>query len=60
MASRRVHEEVDVREWITILWACLVQVSEVDVYSPLAVCFFDHDYIGQPFEVVDFPNEICL
>ena len=60
MASRTVHEEVDAQEWIVDLWACLIQVIEVYAHFPLAVCFFNHDHVGQPFRVVDVPDEICL
>ena len=60
MASCRVHEEVDAWEWIAILWACLIKVGEVYAYSSFAVCFFYHDYVGQPFKVVGFLDEICL
>ena len=48
------------RERVAILGECLVQVGEIYTHSPLAICFFDHDYIGQPLRVVDFPNEICF
>ena len=30
------------------------------IFSLFAICFFDHDYVGEPFWVVDFPNEIFL
>ena len=35
-------------------------VSEIYTYSPLAICFFDHDHVSQPFGVTDFFNEMCL
>ena len=60
MASRRVHKEGDVREWIVVFWAWLIQVNEVYAHSPLTVRFFYHDHVGQPFRVVDFSDEICL
>ena len=43
-----------------LLGHAFVQVGEVHAHSPLAFYFFDHDHVGQPVGVVDFPNEICL
>ena len=45
-------------EWIVVLGACFVQVSEIYTYSSLVIRFFYHDYVGQPFKVVDFSDEI--
>ena len=41
MASSGIHDEVDSRQREIVLWACFVNVSEVDAKSPLAVFFFD-------------------
>ena len=60
MASHRVHKEVDAWEWIAVLWVCFIQVGEVYAHSLLSICFFDHNYVGQPFGVVDFLDEVCL
>ena len=42
----------------TILRAGIVQIREVDTHSLLHVCLFDHDDIGQPLRIEDFPNKI--
>ena len=60
MTSHRVHEDVDAQERITVLWASLIQVSEVYAHPLLVVRFFDHDHIGQSFGVVNFFDEIYL
>ena len=46
MAGSGIHDEVDLRQRETVLWACFVDVSEVDAKSPLAVCFFDKYDVG--------------
>ena len=51
MAGCGVYDEVDLRQRDTVLWACSVDVSEVDAESPLAVCFFDKYDVGQPFRI---------
>ena len=46
MACCGVHDEVDSWQRETILWACFVDVGEVDTESPLAVYFFDEYYVS--------------
>ena len=46
MACGGVHDEVDPWKRETILWACFVDVGEVDIESPLAVCFFGEYYVS--------------
>ena len=55
-----VYEEVNTREWVAVLGARFVQVSEVYTHPPLAIRFFDHHYIGQPFRIIYLSNEICF
>ena len=45
------------REWVTVLWARLVEVREVDAYAPFAVFLFDDNRVSQPFGVSDFGYE---
>ena len=45
------------REWVTVLWARLVEIREVDAYAPFAVFLFDDNRVSQPFGVSDFGNE---
>ena len=51
MAGCGIYDEVDPRQRETVLWACSVDVSEVDVESPLAVYFFNKYDVGQPFRI---------
>ena len=51
MAGCGIYDEVDLRQRETVLWACSVDVSEVDAESPLAICFFDKYDVGQPFRI---------
>ena len=46
MASSGIYDEVDSRQGETVLWARFVDVSEVDVESPLAIFFFDEYDVG--------------
>ena len=54
MAGSGIHDEVDTRQRETVLWACFVDVSEVDAESPLVVCFFNNYDVGQPFRIFHF------
>ena len=60
MAGCGVYDEVDPRQRETILWACSVDVNEVDTDSPLAVCFFDKYDVGQPLRILHLPDRSCL
>ena len=51
MAGCDIYDEVDPRQRETVLWACSVDVSEVDAESPLAIFFFDKYDVGQPFRI---------
>ena len=46
MARSGIYDEVDSRQRETVLWACFVDVSEVDAESPFSVCFFDEYDVG--------------
>ena len=51
MAGCGIYDEVNSWKRETIFRACSVDVSEVDVESPLAVYFFDEYDVGQPFRI---------
>ena len=51
MAGCGIYDEVNLRQRETVIWACFVDVSEVDAESPLAVCFFDKYDVDQPFGI---------
>ena len=60
MASSGIYDEVDSWQRETILWACSVDVSEVNAKSQLATrLFYEHD-VGQPFWVLHLSNYPCL
>ena len=46
MARSGIYDEVDSRQRETVLWACFVDVSEVNAKSPFVVCFFDEYDVG--------------
>ena len=60
MAGCGIYDEVDSRQRETILLACSIDVSEVDVELPLAVCFFDEYDVGQPFRIFYLSSYLCL
>ena len=60
MADCGVHDEVYPRQWETFLWACPVDVNEVDTESPLAIFFFDEYDVGQPLRILYLPDRSCL
>ena len=59
MTGCGIYDEVDLRQRETVLWACSIDVSEVDVESPLAICFFDKYDAGQPFRIF-YPSDCSL
>ena len=60
MACCGVHDEVDPRQREIVLWACFVYVSEVDIESPLAICFLDEHNVSQPLRILHLPDRSCL
>ena len=58
--SRNVYYEINPRQGETILWVGLVEVCEIDAKTPLVVCFFDENNVGQPFRVLYFSDCLCL
>ena len=60
MAGCGILDEVDPRQRETVLWARSVDVSEVDIELPLAVCFFDKYVVGQPLRILHLPDRSCL
>ena len=60
MAGCGIYDEVDPRQRETVLWACSIDVSEVDAESSFAVFFFDEHDVGQPFRIFYLSNCSCL
>ena len=60
VTGRNVYYEINPRQGEAILWAGLVEVCEIDAKSPLIVCFFDENNVGQPFQVLYFYDCLCL
>ena len=56
--NHRVHKLVNPGQREAVLRAGAIQIHEVDAHSPFLVCLFDHDNVGQPLRIVDFPNEV--
>ena len=60
MARCGVHDEVDPWQREAVVWACFVDVGEVDTESPLAICFFDEYHVNQPLRIFHLPDRSCL
>ena len=60
MAGCCIYDEIDSWQRETILWACSVEVSEVNVESPLTVRFFDEYNVGQLFRIFYLFDCPCL
>ena len=60
MAGRGVHDEIYPRQREIVLWACFVDVSEVDTESPLAIFFFDEYDVGQKLKILYLPDRSLL
>ena len=55
-----VHDLVDPWQREAVLWACFVDVGEVDTESPLAIYFFDEYYVSQPLRILHLLDRSCL
>ena len=60
MAYCGVQDEVDPWQREAVLWACFVDVGEVDTESPLSICFFDEYYVSQPLRILHLPDRSCV
>ena len=56
MTNNGVKYHIDVRKWEGILGKSLVEVVEIDAYSPLIVLLLYYDNIGKPFGVLDLTD----
>ena len=60
MACGGVHDEVDPRQREAVLWACFVYVGEVDIESPLSICFLDEHNVSQPLRIFHLSDRSYL
>ena len=60
MACCGAYDEVDPRQREAVLWACFVDVNEVDTESPLAIYFFDEYDVSQLLRILHLPDCSCL
>ena len=60
MAGCGVHDEVDPWQREAVLWACFVDVGEVNTESPFAICCFDEYFVSQPLWILHLPDRSCL
>ena len=58
MSGGGVYQLINYGQGKTVLRAGLIKICEIDTHSPLSFCFLDHDHVGQPLRVVNFPNKI--
>ena len=57
MPDRYVYDMVDSRQRKGILQASIIQVRIVEAHAPLAILLRDNDDVGQPFKVLNLPDE---
>ena len=57
MSDGGVHYLVYPRQWKAIFGACVVEVSVINIYSPLSFLLRDYHYICQPLWILNFPNK---
>ena len=57
MSGRGVYKPVNDWKRETVFWTNLVQASEIDTHSPLALGFLYHDHVRQPIGILYFPNK---
>ena len=55
-----VHDEVDPWQREVVLWACFIDVGEVDTELPPTICFFDKYYVSQPLGILHLLDRSCL
>ena len=60
MAGSSVYDEVNPWQREVVLWACFIYVCEVNIESPLSICFFDEYDVSQPLMIFDLPDCCCL
>jgi len=49
-----VHQPIDVRKWVRVLWVGPIEIHIVNTYPPFTIRFGDHDYIGQQSDIPGF------
>ena len=59
MTCSEIYPLINTRQWIAILGASLVQISEVYTHSPFAIYLLNHYHIGKPIQIMDFSNKLC-
>jgi hypothetical protein len=60
-ACHRVDDLIDSREREVILWAMLVEISEVDAHTLLVSVFLqDQHWFGHPSRLLDFSDELGI
>ena len=57
-ASRGIHDLIDPRQGERIFWACLVEISIINTYSPFFILLVYKDAIGKLVWVILFFDEL--
>ena len=60
MVGCGVHDEVDPWQREVVLWACFVDIGEVNIESPFTIFFFDEYYVSQSLWILHLPDGSCL
>ena len=45
VSGRQVYQGIYLREWITVFWARLIEIHEINAHSPLSVRLLDLNHI---------------
>ena len=54
------HQLINMRQWIDILGAGLVQIDEVHAHPTFAISLLDHHHISQPVRVINIPDKFAI
>ena len=54
------HQLINMRQWIDILRAGLVQIDEVHAHPTFAISLLDHHHISQPVRVINIPDKFAI
>lgn len=57
VARGDIYQLIDPWKWVAVIWARLLKVGVVNTDAPFPTCLLDEDYIGEPLEVLHFPDE---
>lgn len=60
IACYGIHQFIDLRQRIAVIWACSIQIGEVHAHRPSPVRFLDKHHIRDPLRILALSNEVYL